>query len=56
MASSSVYITVRLDIENEKVNEITADDIQEVISEMDYEFKNSGDFQIVGTEICGINE
>lgn len=56
MASKSVYITVRLDIDNDKVDHISDDDIQDVISDMDYNFKNSGDFKIEYTEICGIND
>lgn len=56
MANKAVYITVRLDIENDKVDNITDEDIQGLVSEMDYEFNNYGDYKIIGTEICGINE
>ncbi len=56
MATKTIYITVRLDIENDKVSEITDDDVQEIISETDYNFGNVGDFKITDTEICGLNE
>lgn len=55
MANKTVYITVRLNITNDKVDEITDEDIQEVVSETDYNFGNVGDFN-VESEICGIND
>lgn len=55
MANRTVYITVRLDITNDKVETITDEDVQEVINETDYTFGNVGDFEIE-TEICGQNE
>lgn len=56
MATKTIYITVRLDIDNDKVSEITDDDVQEIISEIDYSFSDVEDFKITNTEICGINE
>lgn len=55
MATRTVYITVRLDIDNPDADEITDEDIDYIISETDYEFKDVGDFQI-DTEICGRND
>ncbi len=55
MATRTAYITVRLDIDNPNVDEITDDDIDNIISETYYDFKNVGDFQI-DTEICGRND
>ncbi|MEG0647109.1 MAG: hypothetical protein RR471_08060 [Bacteroides sp.] len=54
MATATTYITVRLDIDNDKVDEITDDDIEEIVSETKYNFGNVGDFEIE-SEICGIN-
>ncbi len=54
-ASRTIYLTVRVDLYNPNVNEITDDDVEEVISEMDYEFKNYQDYE-VETEICGRND
>ncbi len=54
-ASRTVYLTVRVDLYNPNVNEITDDDVEEVISEIDYEFQNYQDYEIE-TEICGTNE
>lgn len=56
MATKTVYITVRLDIENDKVEQITDEDVQELISETDYSFGSVGDFKIADTEICGTND
>lgn len=56
MPTKTVYITVRLDIEHDKVSEITDEDVQEVITETDYSFDDVGDFKITDTEICGIND
>lgn len=56
MATKSVYITVRLDIENDKVSEITDEDVQTITSETDYSFGDVDDFKITNTEICGIND
>ncbi len=55
MAEKTVYIIVRLDLSNPKIDEITDEDVQDVIGETDYNFGNVGDFEIE-TEICGINE
>ncbi len=55
MATKTIYITVRLDIENNKLNEITSNEVQDIVNEIDYDFQNVGDF-IVQSEICGINE
>lgn len=56
MATKAIYITVRLDIENDKAAQITNDDVQEIVSEIEYSFGNVGDFKITDTEICGIND
>ena len=56
MATTEINITVRLHIQNDKVDTITSDDIQDIVSEMDYNFTNKGDFEIIETEICGIND
>lgn len=55
MATKTVYISVRLDITNEKVNVISDEDVENVINETNYTFGNVGDFE-VETEICGQNE
>lgn len=55
MTSKTVYLTVRLDICNPNTEEITEEDIDEIVSEVDYEFKNYGDYEI-DTEICGEND
>ncbi|MTU53612.1 hypothetical protein [Parabacteroides merdae] len=55
MATRTVYLTVRLDIDNPQVGEITDEDIDVIVSEVDYEFKNYGDYAI-DTEICGRND
>lgn len=55
MATKTTYITVRIDIDNPKINEITDEDVQDIIDEMDYHFEQVGDFELE-TEICGINE
>lgn len=55
MASKTVYLTVRLDICNPNTEEITGEDIDGIVSEVDHEFKNYGDYEI-DTEICGRND
>ena len=50
MATRTIYLTVRLDIDNPKADEITDEEVDEIISEVDYEFKNYGDYEI-DTEI-----
>ena len=55
MANRAVYITVRLDIDNPNLDEITDDDVQEVLENVDYSFKNYEDYSIE-TEICGLND
>jgi hypothetical protein len=55
MGTRTIYLTVRLDIGNPNVEEISDDDIEEIVSELDYEFKNYGDYEIE-SEICGRND
>lgn len=55
MATRTAYITVRLDITNDKTDQITDEDVENIISETDYNFGNVGDFEIA-TKICGQNE
>lgn len=56
MATRTVYITVRLDIDNSQTGVITDEDVNNILSEMDYDFTApAGDFIIYDTEICGTN-
>jgi len=55
MNQKSIYITVRIDLESN--DEITEEMVQDVVSELDYEFSSGiGGVPVIGTEICGINE
>lgn len=54
-ASKTIYLTVRVDIFNPNVEEITDDEAQDVVSNLDYEFQNYKDYEMQ-TEICGIND
>lgn len=54
-ASKTVYLTVRVEIFNPNVEEITGDEVQDVVSNLDYEFQNYKDYEIQ-TEIYGIND
>jgi hypothetical protein len=53
MANRVVYISVRLDITNDNVNEITDEMVEDIITETDYHFGNVGDCELE-TEICGL--
>lgn len=55
MATRTIYLTVRLDIDNPKADEITDEEVDKIISEVDYEFKNYEDYEI-DTKICGKND
>lgn len=55
MATRTIYLTVRLDIDNPNIEDITKEDVDDIISEMDYEFKNYGDYAIE-SEICDRND
>ncbi len=55
MANTAVYITVRLEIDNPNVEEITEEEVESIVSEVEYEFKDVGDYEIT-SEICGIND
>lgn len=50
MADRTVYITVRLSISSPDVTEISDEEVDRIISEVDYEFKNVENYQI-STEI-----
>lgn len=54
MAREIVYLEIRMEIENNDVDEITDEMINDVISNTDYHFGNVGNFQ-VETEIMGYN-
>ncbi len=51
MATTTTYITVRLDRETPKRRKITDEEINYLISEMDYSFTAKGDIQIFDTEM-----
>ena len=55
MAIKTIYITVKLDISNDKVSEITDEDVEDVLDEKKYHFVNVNDFEME-TEICGLNK
>ena len=55
MGTRKVYITVGVEITNPNLTEITDEDVNDVISETDYQFNSVGDFTLE-TEICGLNE
>jgi len=55
MAIRTVYITVRINIDNPMLDKITDEDVDEVINETEYQFNAVGDFKLE-TEICGLNE
>lgn len=55
MSNKTVYLVVRVDISNPNLNEITDEEVDNVISETNYRFGNVGDF-ILETEICGMNK
>jgi hypothetical protein len=55
MAARTVYITVRIDIDNPKKKRITDEDVANILDETKYSFENVGDFHLE-TEICGQNE
>lgn len=46
MANRTVYITVQLSISNPDVTEIFDEEVDRIISEVDYEFKNMENYQI----------
>lgn len=54
-ATKTIYLTVRVDIFNPNVEEISDDKAQDIVNDIDYEFKNYEDYEIQ-TEICGIND
>ncbi|WP_390566504.1 hypothetical protein [Alistipes sp. i18-0019-D1] len=58
MATKAIYITVRLDVENPTANTISDEEINDLVSEMDYSFHASenSSLTIVDTEICGRND
>lgn len=50
MASRVIYLAVRIEINNSSKKEITDEDVNEIISKVDYEFKDLEEFYI-DTEI-----
>lgn len=58
MATDAIYITVRLDIENPTADTISDEEVDDLISEMDYSFKEPEGcaLTIIDTEICGRND
>ena len=54
-ASKTIYLSVRVDIFNTNLEEITDDEAQDVVSNLDYEFQNYKDYEMQ-TEIFGIND
>ena len=55
MNQKSINLTVRIDIESE--DEITDEVVQDVVSELDYDFSSGvGGVMVIDTAICAINE
>lgn len=52
---STVYATVRYDIENRNGNEVSEEDINDILDQLHRDTKTVGDI-IVNTEICGRND
>lgn len=53
MATRVIYLTVRLEVENLRTDKITDEDVNDLVSELDYNFSSpEGDFTIIDTEIC----
>ncbi len=52
MASKVIYLVVKLEINDSSTKEITEEDVDKVISNVDYEFKDLGGFKLK-TEIYG---
>ena len=55
MATRTIYLTIRHETANRKPDQITDEEVHEMTSEVDCEFKNYGDYEI-DTEICGQND
>lgn len=58
MATTTIYLTVRLDLESTTADTISEEETADVIYEMNYTFtapEGSG-ITIIDTEICGLNE
>lgn len=58
MATRTIYITVRLDLEDPAAAAISEEKINDLVSEMDYGFRAPKDssLTITDTEICGRND
>lgn len=54
MAKRTVYLEVRLDITDNDTNDITDDELDEIISNMDYKFESVGNN--IKTEIVGYSD
>ena len=58
MATTTIYLTVRLDLESTTTETISEEETADFIYEMNYTFtapEGSG-ITIIDTEICGLNE
>lgn len=58
MATTTIYLTVRLDLESTTTETISEEETADFIYEMNYTFTapaGSG-ITIIDTEICGLNE
>lgn len=55
MATKTIYITVRLDLEDPEAAAISEEKVSDLVSEMDYGFRAPEDssLTITDTEICG---
>lgn len=46
MASKVIYLAIRIEINNPSKEEITEEDVKNIISNADYEFNNYKDFRL----------
>lgn len=58
MATKAIYITVRIDVEAPTADVISDEEVNDLITEMEYNFKEPEGYPltITDTEICGRND
>lgn len=55
MATKTIYITVRVDLASDD-DVITDEQVQDFLSETEYEIPSAAGLRVDDTELCGLNE
>lgn len=53
MATRTIYATIRIDLNNDEVDEITDEMVEEFVEDCEYSFDSTSEVEVYDTSWCG---